>query len=285
MKHNEEHEIIGDFELQNGKARVQIIASRSMAEMESMVGKCGQLMKDVERFLHGSVTDSDVQRLSMCGHLAPMVVHPWTYDALATCLPFCRTSQGFTDITFSSRESTRKYRNHQAPMQDWIEAGAWEDMHLLPGNKVHLQRPMRIELMDLVAAFCVDRAYAHLSAQRNVISATVKYDCYQRDFQSMELRNETSAHDARPAALCTRPGYFLRSFSGLLPVRKMIHPQTGKKLGAQKSLSVFSQSCMKAGLLARSLLRAPQELWDQWFTSQDSMALFVSKDDSQLLLR
>jgi hypothetical protein len=40
---------------------------------------------------------------------------------------------------------------------------------------------------------------------------------------------------------------------------------------------------MTAGLLSRSLLRAPQELWRQLLASTDSLALFVSKKDEMTL--
>jgi thiamine biosynthesis lipoprotein ApbE len=277
---NQKH---GEISLQNGSASIQITAKRPDADLAAMVNKCGQLMKDVERFLHGRVANSDTQRLSMCGHLAPMVVHPWTYDALLTCLPHCQASQGFTDITYESRESLRKCRNHQPSAQTWEEAGAWKDLTLLEGNQVLLLRPLRVELGDLVAAYCVDKASAHLSAQRSLVSATVSYGCYERTIgKACATDSPQPTSDLHPAR-CLRPGYFLNSLSGLLPVRKMQHPRTGKNLGTQKSLSVFSRTCMEAGLLSRTLLRAPQTLWENLIISYESMAVFVSKNDERYL--
>jgi hypothetical protein len=57
-------------------------------------------------------------------------------------------------------------------------------------------------------------------------------------------------------------------YVGVMPVSKMVHPITEKNPGAKKSLSVYAISCMEAGLLSRTLLRAPQEAWSRLLSLQ-----------------
>jgi thiamine biosynthesis lipoprotein ApbE len=271
------------IELRQGRAEIEIVVAQDSRNWELVLEKCGQLMRDVQKFLHSGVADSDLQRLSMCGHLAPMSVHPWTYDALRRCVSHCEAAQGSLDITYLPRESPRQYRNHQHALQEWHEAGAWSDVAFLRGHRVQLLRPLRVELLDLVDAYCVDKAFEHLQVQRNLLAAAVRYGNFQRELGSSAHELASEAQPSLRPAQCVRPGYFLRSLSGLIPVKSWQHPLTGKKTGAQKSIAVYSPTCMTAGLLSRSLLRAPQELWRQLLASTDSLALFVSKKDEMTL--
>lgn len=273
----------GKISLRQGEAVIEIAVSSASRDWQAVLEKCGQLMRDVQKFLHSGVAESDLQRLSMCGHLAPMSVHPWTYDVLQTCVKHCEASQGFADITYLPKESLRQYRNHQHALREWHEAGAWSEVELLSGHRVQLRRPLRVELLDLVDAYCVDKACEHLQVQRHLLAASVRYGHFQRQLGAVADGIDTEAQPSLRPAKCVRPGYFLRSLSGLIPVKSWQHPITGKKTGAQKSISVYSPTCMAAGLLSRTLLRAPQELWRQLLVSSDSLALFVSKKDEMTL--
>jgi FAD:protein FMN transferase len=269
--------------MRNGTSLVTVSAHRNETEIRTMMLKCTQLMKDVERFLHGGVADSDTQRLSMCGHFSPLTVHPWTYRALQTIVECCQVSQGCSDITYTPRDSLRKSRNHQHSIHEWHAADGWDDFVFMRGNQIMLKRPMRVELMDLVQAYCVDKACEHLEIQRNVISATVQYGEYRREILISEEREAHAESTFPRPALCLRPAYFFRTLSGLMPVSKIQHPLTGKNQGAQKSLSVYAPSCLKAGLLSRTVLLAPQEMWGRLLTSYNAMALFISRRDEMIL--
>lgn len=118
----------------------------------------------VHRLMSFHETSSDVSRLNREGALAPVAVHPYTFEVLHWAQRIAAGSQGSFDISVGIE------------LVDWgilpspstsVMSGraSWRDIELLPDYRVFFHRPLWIDLGGIAKGYAVDKATERLHAQ------------------------------------------------------------------------------------------------------------------------
>jgi thiamine biosynthesis lipoprotein len=87
--------------------------------------------------------DSDLARLHRCDPGRALEVDAWTWQVMAAALELAELTGGMFDPTLTSA----------AP-----RTGSWRDIAVLPGRRVRLARPLKLDLGGIAKGFAVDRA-------------------------------------------------------------------------------------------------------------------------------
>ncbi len=97
-------------------------------------------MRIVERLMHPTRADGDLAPLSAIAENRCLAVHPWTWEVLDLCRHLNEASQGIFDPCLPA------------------SVGRMRDVDLLPGSRVRLNAPLRLDLGGVAKGYAVDRA-------------------------------------------------------------------------------------------------------------------------------
>ncbi len=271
---------------------ISLGGSGSDTTLQKEAGKAFQLIRSIQQMMGFHNPESDVSRLNQCAHIAPLRVHSWTWQVLRESLALSEETAGAFDITVTPRAVKSGFSPRHRSFTALEEAGAWRHIELLPDCQVCFHKPLQIDLGDIAKSFAVDKAIDFI-ATRGIPSASVTADgdCRVHGAQNTFLDQSDSAgpaHSRQPAvmlrpAVATIPASFVRKRLGVTRVSPVIHPHTGKPLGNNQSVSVFSRTCVEADALAKAVLLAPQHLWNRALRLHDSVALFLTSRGEQVL--
>lgn len=249
--------------------------------LQKEAGKAFQLIRSVQQMMGFHDPESDVFRLNQCAHIAPLRVHPWTWQVLQQSLTLSEETEGAFDITVAPRAVKGGYSPRHRSFTALAEAAAWRHIELLPDCQVRFHQPLQIDLSDVAKGFAVDKAIDFL-ATRGIPNASVLADGDRRVLGSASDLAGLPAVMLRPAVV-TSPASFVRKRLGVTRVSPVIHPHTGKPLRNNQSVAVFSRTCVEADALAKAVLLAPQALWNRALKLHDSIALFLTSRGEQVL--
>lgn len=254
--------------------------------------KAFSIIRSVQQRMSFHDADSDVTRLNRCAHIAPLRVHPWTYEVLATAVKLSEETDGAFDITIAPQLVKWGYLPRHTPFTTLQEAGAWKHIELLPGSQVRFHQPLQIDLGGIAKGFAVDKAI-NILATRGIAQASINAGGDLRihgpQQQSLAIRDPGAPQAMQHPAVMLRPAvattaaYFARKRIGVTRVSPIVHPHTGKPLHNNQSVSVFARTCMEADALTKAVLLAPQELWNQVLRARDAVALFLTRKGEQVL--
>jgi FAD:protein FMN transferase len=254
-------------------------------ELQREADKAAELAGFVYRLMNPLDGDSDLSRLNRCAHIAPLCIHPWTWHTLSCAIALSRETGGSFDITVEPHlvKGGPEARHQAAKMLK--EAARWEDIELLPGHQVRFRSRLTLDLRGLVYACVTDRVLNHLSTRHEIRSASVQCGPWRRTCGSpwpAKTEPEKALPMLRPA-MTTQPGWLARTAGGMRRALPVLHPQSGRLLRTNRSLSVFSATCVEAAGLARAILSAPQSLWNRLLHAHDSVALLLTRHGEQVL--
>jgi thiamine biosynthesis lipoprotein len=195
-----------------------------------------------------------------------MPVSAETWDVLAEALELSRLSGGAFDISVApSLEAWGYLPAAAAPV---VPGADWNDIELLPGERVRYTRPLRIDLGGIAKGHAVDRAIEVLR-RAGVDSAVVNAGGDLRVFgaaQPVHLRHPldpvASGHELqlRDEALATSAAYFSRRRIDALEVSPLLDPRSRSPYVGTGSVSVCAPDCRSADALTKVVLFAPPEL-------------------------
>ncbi|MGE5639900.1 MAG: FAD:protein FMN transferase [Clostridia bacterium] len=189
----------------------------------------------VEALMSAHAATSDVARIYREAHERPVPVHPWTARVLRFARAVSRASAGAFDVTLGRGGASHR------------------DVLLLPGSRVRLRRPMRIDLGGIAKGFAVDRAVQALrraGARSGIVNAGGDLRVFGPAAERVHVRlparpNESVALAvARNRAFATSAGYFRA---------EGIDARTGAPLYGGASVTVTARTCMAADALTKAI--------------------------------
>lgn len=270
---------------------VTISAPKPEAWLQTAAGKALALMENVQRSMSFHNSLSDIARLNHCGHLAPLIVHPWTRQLIERAVKLSVSTEGAFDITLAPKQMNWGYLPKHQSARMLVEGGSWSDIIFPAPNQVQFLRPLQIDLASIAKGFAIDKAIDYLDA-KGVHSAMVNAG---GDFRTcgegphpIHHRHSTSPMEnfipsvlPRPA-VSTSAAYFARKRSGLAKASPILHPHSGKPMKSNLSVSVFAPTCVQADALTQAVLLAPQAVWNRVLQEQNSMAMIVTAKGEQV---
>lgn len=262
------------------------------ARLQADVSKAFELIRTVNRLMSFHDGDSDVSRLNRCAHIAPLRVHPWTWQVIESALKLSADTEGAFDITVAPKLVKWGYLPRHHSFSTLSEAARWADVELLDRSRIGFRTPLQIDLGGIAKGFAVDKAIDWLST-RGMTAAVVNAGGDLRVLGSgpheLAIRHPAAPIEEKLPAVMLRPAvatsaaYFAQKRSGLAKVSPIVHPRTGKPLRSNVSVSVFAPTCIQADALTKAVLLAPQALWNQVLQKANSLALFITRQGEQVL--
>ncbi len=262
------------------------------ARLQADVSKAFELIRTVNRLMSFHDADSDVSRLNRCAHIAPLRVHPWTWQVIESALKLSADTEGAFDITVAPKLVKWGYLPRHNSFNTLSEAARWADVELLDRSRIGFRTPLQIDLGGIAKGFAVDKAIDWL-ATRGVASAVVNAGGDLRVLgngpHELAIRHPAAPIEETLPAVMLRPAvatsaaYFAQKRCGLAKVSPIVHPRTGKPLRSNVSVSVFAPTCIQADALTKAVLLAPQALWNQVLRKANSLALFITRQGEQVL--
>lgn len=259
----------------------------SEAVLRRETEKAMELARFVRRLMSPHDTDSDLARLNRCAYIAPLRVHPWTWQVLTEAVALSGETAGAFDITITPKSVRSGPEPRHQGCTLFKEAGRWEDIELLADCMVRFRRPLRLHFPEVTNAFAVDKALGYLNSRCEILSGAVQLGterraCGNPAFSPLTAEAGWPAAMLRPA-VTTVPAWFARSPGGKRRAAPVTHPRSGKILRTNQSISVFSRTCTEAAALTRAVLQAPQSLWNGLLKAHDSIALIITRHGEQVL--
>lgn len=207
----------------------------------------------VHRLMSFHADDSDLARLRRARVGERVRVNARTHEVLACGLRVAALSQGAFDPTVAAAQVA-----HGAlprPVAACVPApdATWRDIELLEGERVHLRRPLWLDLGGIAKGYAVDRAIQVLCAHgatRACVNAGGDLRVCGAGAERIELR---SADDKTVPALQLSDGALATSSTTGL---QHLHGASREPLAAGATVSVAASSCVVADALTKVVLAA-----------------------------
>lgn len=221
-----------------------------VADLEPAVEAAFAAVATVHGLMSIHEAGSDVSRLNRDAFAAPVPVHPWTVQVLASALDFHRCSGGILDIRVARAR-------HDAGFE------------LLPGDRVRFgDRSTRIDLGGIAKGFAVDRAIDALrrgGVTSGVVNAGGDIAVFGSDTMIVDIRYPADPRQIlcrvalRDGALASSGARFDPALS-MEPTRPdIIDPRTGEPPTSIVGASVKASSCLVADGLTKVVMIAGLE--------------------------
>ncbi len=271
---------------------ISVTGHQSEERLHAEANKAFDLIRSVNRLMSYHDIDSDVSRLNRCAHIAPLRVHPWTAQVIATAVQLSAATEGAFDITVAPKLVKWGYLPRHQAFQSLGEAAQWNDIEIQADGSIFFRKPLQIDLGGIAKGFAVDKAIEWLGTrglERAVVNAGGDLRVFGSGPHELAIRHPAAPQEqALPAvmlrpAVATSAAYFAQKRSGLARVSPIVHPHTGKPLRSNISVSVFSPTCIQADALTKAVLLAPQALWNRVLKEANSLALFITRKGEQVL--
>ena len=264
----------------------------SEKSLHKEASKAFELIGSIQKMMGFHNAESDVSRLNQCAYIAPLRVHPWTWQVIQKAVRLSDATQGAFDITIAPKLVQWGYLPRHKGGTALVEAGLWKDVEMLPDCHIKFHRPLQIDLGGIAKGFAVDKAVEFLAARgvdRACVNAGGDLRVHGAQNQPLVVRDPSQPQGKHHPAVMLRPAvatsaaYFARKRVGLSRVSPIVHPHNGKPLRSNQSVSVFAHSCMEADALTKAVLLAEQPVWNRVLREHDGVALFLTTKGEQIL--
>lgn len=188
----------------------------------------------VHELMNAHSDAGDIAALNAGAWRRPVAVHAWTFRVLAAALAIGRASRGAFDPTLG-------------------RGATYEDIALLPGQRVRLRRQARLDLGGIAKGFAVDQAVRRLrrlGARAGSVNAGGDLRLFGETLQTVRVRLPAAPELSIPLAtatsraFATSAGYFGAAH---------IDARRGRRLRLQSSITVSADSCMVADALTKAV--------------------------------
>ncbi|HUO57811.1 MAG TPA: FAD:protein FMN transferase [bacterium] len=116
-----------------------------------------QAVEKVQQLMSAHEPHSDLGRITRSGAYEPLEVHLWTHQVLGLAQKVSLLSQGTFDVMVGGRlEQSGFLPRFKEPTRS--SDSTYADLDLLPGSRVMLRRPCRLDLGGIAKGFAVDKA-------------------------------------------------------------------------------------------------------------------------------
>ena len=204
--------------------------------------------------------DSDVSRINREAVNRPVTVAAQTWQVLAAATDMARASEGLFDVTIAPTLARFGLLPRHRDCPRAHGAARWPHVDLLPGHRVRLARPLRIDLSGIAKGYAVDRAIDALR-QAGMTVGRVNAGGDLRAFgdtaQTLRVRRLDAPTATLPlvnlrnGACATSAAYFSARRHQGQPVCALIDPLTRAPCNMNRSVTVLAPNCMTADALTK----------------------------------
>lgn len=208
---------------------------------------------------------SDVSRINRARPGAIVPVGADTWEVLSAATSFSAASQGLFDVTIAPLMERAGFLPSEADAPP--AAVGWQGLELLDGQRLRLQRAVRVDLGGIAKGYAVDRAVAllqavgmragHVNAGGDLRVFGHRPDAVQVRHPQAPTRTLSLPLDLPAAA--TSAGYFQQRAWAGTTVLPIVDPRRSAPCAASRSVTVFARDCMTADALTKIVYVAPQQ--------------------------
>ncbi|MHB1083552.1 MAG: FAD:protein FMN transferase [Thiobacillus sp.] len=208
---------------------------------------------------------SDVSRLNHSG-TDGITVDPHTWRVLDTARVISGISHGLFDISIAPELVHHGYLPQHAGLAHAEPAANWQDIELLPENRVHLRRPLHIDLGGIAKGYAVDCAIRTLQ-DAGMLAGRVNAGGDLRLFgdsaETIHVRHPSAATQLLPlcelnhGAIATSAPYYAGRQRNGRTISPLFDATTRQPCSGWRSVSVLADSCMLADALTKVVYADP----------------------------
>lgn len=231
----------------------------SLAAVDAAIARAFAAVQTVHALMSYHDPASDVSRLNRMGP-GTTTVDPHTWEVLADARRIAEASGGRFDVTVGPELVRHGYLPRHPDFPAPAPDADWQDIELLPENRIRLARPLLLDLGGIAKGYAVDCAIRALQ-DAGMTAARVNAGGDLRVFGSAEdtlhVRHPTMATCLLPlcqiseGAVATSATYYSRRKSRTGPVSPLIDAATRRPCAASCSVSVFAARCTLADALTK----------------------------------
>ena len=234
------------------------------ARLHTAIDTAFAAIERVQARMSFHVETSDITRLNRLAVRRAVTVDEWTFTVLADACRIAQLSGGAFDITVAPTLVSWGLLP-RPPGRRWNRAASWEDIELLPNNRVRFRRALAVDLGGIAKGFAVDQAVAALQtagAQAGLVNAGGDLRVFGEVARKIHIR-----HPAHPGLLLpyfnlrdeavatSSPGFSRHPWRGRI-VSHLVHAATRTPHLAPVSVSVRAPRCALADALTKVVLAA-----------------------------
>jgi thiamine biosynthesis lipoprotein len=233
------------------------------AALHAAVNAAFVAIERVQSLMSAHDPDSELSRVNREASLGPVKISTETREVLGRADQLARASEGAFDVTIAP---TLAQWGFLPPNLRRKNAGDWQDLLLLDGDRVFFLRPMAVDLGGIAKGFAVDQAIETLR-ELGVVSGVVNAGGDLRVFGG----GGSVAHVRRPSrpqsfartihlvnsALATSSPCFTERRLRDRSVSHLVNPRTRVAITGARSVTVRASECWMADALTKVVLNAP----------------------------
>jgi thiamine biosynthesis lipoprotein len=205
---------------------------------------------------------SDLSRLNREAHLAPVEVHPHTFEVLRLANEFAVASHGAFDVTVAPRLVDWEFLPSPADAARPCADASWRDIELLPEWQVRFRRPLWIDLGGIAKGYAVDRALerliGHGATQAGVNAGgdlRVHGPASERVMLTPEsFRDGVPVIEIENGSIASSSGHPARRMRGNATLGPHVNGFTQAPAGTDIFVSVVASNCATADALTKAVL-------------------------------
>lgn len=208
---------------------------------------------------------SDVSRLNHSG-TDGITVDPHTWRVLDTACAISEISHGLFDISIAPELVHHGYLPQHAGLAHAEPAANWQDIELLPDHRVHLRRPVHIDLGGIAKGYAVDcviRTLRDAGMLAGRVNAGGDLRLFGDSAETIHVRHPQAATQLLPlcelthgAIATSAPYYAGRQINGQT-ISPLIDAITRQPCSGWRSVSVLADSCILADALTKVVYADP----------------------------
>ncbi|HZV20921.1 MAG TPA: FAD:protein FMN transferase [Hyphomicrobiales bacterium] len=265
--------------------------------LETAVETAFGSIEKVHRLMSFHERDSDVSKLNREAHIAPVKVHPWTFEVLQLSMQLHAASGGAFNIAVAPAlhrlgflPATGAHEEISAA-EIGCNVSDGVGFELLDGHRVRFQRrDIQIDLGGIAKGFAVDRAVETLKAvgaASGAVNAGGDIAVFGEKRQKIHLRDPRdprallSEVELSNRALASSGGRFDPFTCGTAGRSAIVEPRTGKAIEAVAGAAVIAPACVIADALTKPVMILG-ETSGALLRAYDARALIVCANGSVL---
>lgn len=237
----------------------------------------------VQSLMSFSDPSSELSRLNACGHLHPLSINSWTREVIGEALRLGKVSEGVFDI--ARAPLTESWGNGPQVYVKPKDGGevTYRDIVLHQDGRVSFKRPLHLDVSGLARGFAIDKA-AQILSDAGIASAIIRAGGDLRFIgkrpKMLPLKDpmEGRALNAKVTApaVATRAAFYANHCYHWRKVNHIVHPDTGKPMRSNVSVTVFAQNCVQAEALTKVVLLDEPDSWKSVLKRERASAVFVT---------
>ena len=217
-----------------------------------------EAVRQVHQLMSFHEEGSDVSRINRAEAGDVVSCDPSTIEVIELAKHLYETTGGLFDICVAPRLVRSGYlpANASAPLHRFDGSNP-DDIEILEGNRVHLRRPVMIDLGGIAKGYAVDRAIECLQGQgvpAAMVNAGGDLRHYGDEPWRVHLRNADGTvgevMSLRPCAIASSANSLTRKRKLSGAVTPHIGPD-GKAVRIDRTISVLAKSCMLADAMTK----------------------------------